>query len=81
MQNKYVKLFLLVSFMIFSVYSYSQTLKYSTPVDKSSYNMESTNIILGFDYGNNQKSVKLNVQGSVSGYHSGRIKIINAKQF
>jgi hypothetical protein len=80
MQNKYVKLFLLVSFMIFSVYSYSQTLKYSTPVDKSSYNMESTNIILGFDYGNNQKSVKLNVQGSVSGYHSGRIKIINAKQ-
>jgi len=78
MNNNYIKLLLFVFLMFFSAYSYSQNLKFSTPVDKSSYNMETTNIILGFESGNNkQKSFKINVKGSVSGYHKGRIKIIN----
>ena len=75
MNNNYIKLLLFVFLMFFSAYSYSQNLKFSTPVDKSSYNMETTNIILGFESGNNkQKSFKINVKGSVSGYHKGRIK-------
>ena len=81
MYNNYSKLLLFVFLILFTASSYSQGLKFCTPVDNSSYNMENTNIILGFESGYNKQSLfNLKVVGSVSGTHKGRIKFINANQ-
>jgi len=81
MYNNYSKLLLSVFLILFTASSYSQGLKFCTPVDNSSYNMENTNIILGFESGYNKQSLfNLKVVGSVSGTHKGRIKFINTNQ-
>lgn len=66
----------IVSFFINDIYS--QRLIYSSPKDKSLYNMENTTVIMGFETHNSHpENIKLRVLGSVSGYHKGKVKILD----
>ena len=52
---------------------FSQNVQYISPYPKSCYNMENTNIIIGYDSELNKSNIHLNVYGTLSGFHWGRI--------
>ncbi|MCX6157304.1 MAG: aryl-sulfate sulfotransferase [Ignavibacteriae bacterium] len=74
--------FVLALIILFSTnYSYSQNhhperLVYTSPKNNSLYNMETTSIIIGFDDYQDLEDVRLIVQGSSSGYHRGKVKVL-----
>lgn len=79
MGKNLLKLALVLLLFLSAGYSQAQHLIYSSPKDKSLYNMENTIIILSFHSDDNPDPhiIKLKVQGSKSGYHKGVTKILN----
>lgn len=72
---------LLIMVFVCSGFLSSQTLKYTSPVKNSQYNMENTTVIL--EFGNsfiNLKDLNLKVIGSISGTHKGIIKILDTRK-
>ena len=80
MGKNLLKLALALLLFLSAGYSQAQHLIYSSPKDKSLYNMENTIIILSFHSDDNPDphTIRLKVQGSKSGYHKGVTKILNS---
>ncbi len=72
----YKSLVILIFLVFFSVLSFANTVLYLSPLPDSKYNMEKTNIIIGYSEKLNKSivnSTSILVTGSISGVHKGKI--------
>ena len=80
MSKNITRLTFILLIILSSQYLYSQHpehIRYTSPVNNSYYNMESTIIIIGYDSHIDPREIRFKVLGSYSGIHYGTTKILN----
>lgn len=80
MKIRLYKILLIIIFLLqFSVFLSANTIQYISPLHNSKYNLENTNIVIGYASELSKSfvnSMSIEVKGSVSGIHSGKVILV-----